>query len=595
MYDINRVLKNTFEGIIFSITGAEYTVCFRDMEELAYTDGTVKTINNGNHQIFMNMSDDEKKLFKTGLFAHEMMHCIKTDFEYLMEFVNAHKLDTRFHHIHNILEDPAIENFAKDFFGQWLLDSVRFMNEIIYNESYTVESRESSYLQWEAACLQYGWCRSIKNEFSDTKAEKFFRDTFPLYTDILSEPDNKTRTALIYEFYCELIAIYPESELPKEENYHYGVSICDNSGTVSSETLAGIKRTEHLLNSGLPVGEIIGTNHKDMTGDDEPDFDTEQPSSDESDRNSKALSVLNDMLETTANKMEEEAQRKSKESKESAKPFLYKCEKYGTDNEIIMCNNVADVLAYKTIVNRYSFEIKALEKSLEKLLSREKNAKMHYKTGKFNAERYYTKGHQTVRFFDKRKSEKDSYDSSILLLIDESGSMNTKMNRCIEQVVILCETFSRLKIPFSVIGFSADEHEKDIPTHRIYVNWNDSEKYCVTKLAAHYENFDGYSIKYAGEILRKRESVNKLLVVISDGIPACNMYYHKINGITDTKQAISDVKKYSDVIGIAIGSFYKETLNNLHTMYGSNFLYSENISEIVKNLTPKLKAVLKEW
>lgn len=598
MIDENDVLKDTFESIIFAVTGVSYKVCFRTMESLAFTDGNTITINSGSNSMISKLNKEQQKLFKAGLFAHEMMHCIKTDFNYLKEFSAKYKLDQRFHNIHNIVEDAAIENFAKEFFGQWLLDSISFMNRVIYKDSQTIEELPDTYSQWQAACLQYGWCRSLKNKFSNDEAEELYKKTFTLYMQIINEPDNQKRVDLTYELYQELLTACP---LPESGQTHMADSLCDNSGTPDVNIDQIIKNIQSMIESDVPICQIVAMSKSDETGEAEPDFETDELpdidilSEEMSEKFETALEILKELSDKVQNKMKENAKREKKAQKETEKPLEYRCEKYGTDNDIIMCNNRGDEAKYQEIVHKHNGEINALEKSFKKILAREKEAVIHHKSGKFNTERFYTKGYQTVKFFDKRKAEKDAYDSSICLLVDESYSMFSKMNQCREQVVILTEVLFRLKIPFSVIGFSADERVIDVPVHRIYVNWNPAQRNCVTKLDAREQNFDGYSVKYAGEVLKKRTSKNKLLIVLSDGEPSCNMYSEKVNGVTDTKQAISDVKKYCDIIGIAMGRFNKRELNNLHTMYGGDFIYSQNISEIVQKLAPKLKKILKEW
>ena len=102
-------------------------------------------------------------------------------------------------------------------------------------------------------------------------------------------------------------------------------------------------------------------------------------------------------------------------------------------------------------------------------------------------------------------------------------------------------------------------------------------------------NFDGYSIRYAGELLQRRAEGNKILFVISDGQPACYKYRGS-EGIADTIDAIKQVRKFSTVFGIAGGRSCGPEL--LQKMYGKDFIFVQDENLLTNMLCKKLTKVL---
>ena len=114
-------------------------------------------------------------------------------------------------------------------------------------------------------------------------------------------------------------------------------------------------------------------------------------------------------------------------------------------------------------------------------------------------------------------------------------------------------------------------------------------KYGEMNISARANNCDGYSIRYATEVLKKAKSENKLLIVLSDGQPAAHGYY---NGVADTKQANRDAKKYASVLGVAIGNSDTETI---HYMYEKDFLHISNVEDLFSGLSRQMQKLMKNW
>lgn len=163
--DVNlEALKVLFERTAKAKTGLRIDVMFSENISSACTDGNVIRINPGNSQIFGNVPEENRELFIAGLFGHELMHCLKTPFDELKEMSESrYKAEFgKFRMIQNVLEDPAIENFAAWFEGGFLDEGIKYVNECLFEESPETESIDegnedkTAFMQWKSAMLYYG-------------------------------------------------------------------------------------------------------------------------------------------------------------------------------------------------------------------------------------------------------------------------------------------------------------------------------------------------------------------------------------------------------------------------------------------------------
>lgn len=213
-------------------------------------------------------------------------------------------------------------------------------------------------------------------------------------------------------------------------------------------------------------------------------------------------------------------------------------------------------------------------------------------SGCLNVKRYSCSP-PTPYVFDRRIAPSNKSHCCIELLVDESGSMcsNHKATSARECCIALSEVFANLKIPVYVIGFTADTQGYDI-VHNHYITWNNTKKdrTKLLNITARANNCDGYSIRYATEVLKKNKTAeHKLLIVLSDGQPAARNYY---DGVADTKQAIKEAKKYASVLGVAIGN---NDTNTIHSMYEKDFLHVSKVEDLTVQLAQVLKRIVKKW
>lgn len=314
----------------------------------------------------------------------------------------------------------------------------------------------------------------------------------------------------------------------------------------------------------------------------------------------KELSLTGEELKALQGIHEQYLQEEKSEKKASAEEDLkdfdlpvgngYKeiCKKAMCQNVQVNCPNDASSMAmYNKIVSGMSTGISSLSSQLSRILKNRQEEKLYKQSGKVSLKRLNC-GRVTSRVFTKRRLP-DAADLAVAIAIDMSGSMHGGKIAVAQQAAIaLAEVFGKLKVPLYVFGFSADEGHFDV-NHFHFINWSNqkSDRLRLLAVQARCNNFDGYSIRYATEVLRRKDADKKLLIVISDGMPAASAY-HYVPGVQDVKLAINEANRVATTVGVLLGGSNPEKHRE---MYGYNFIHCDNVSE----LFPKLGGILKKY
>jgi len=258
------------------------------------------------------------------------------------------------------------------------------------------------------------------------------------------------------------------------------------------------------------------------------------------------------------------------------------------------------------IINKYNRTLEPIKGLARNLIKRMKDIIRYNEdlkvtgliSGKVNKSQLYRMGVDKLIFY-KQKEKSDEADLAILLLIDESGSMNCDRRSYYAQqaAILLYEVCDALKIPLAVIGFDAKSYGDEV-YHRHYVDFDSRdkrEKYKLAYINARHENRDGYSVKYAGEYLARRPETDKILIVITDGEPmhpsTKDVYYGKL-GVEDSGRAVKDLEKMGiNVFGLAIGDGKSE----IKKIYTKNYIDIPNLKHLPGKLVNLIeKNLLKE-
>lgn len=194
--------------------------------------------------------------------------------------------------------------------------------------------------------------------------------------------------------------------------------------------------------------------------------------------------------------------------------------------------------------------------------------------------------------FAKKDEPGDIPQLTVKLLVDCSGSMSreSRIERARDAAVALHEMCNALKIKHAVTGFtSLNPSDNIVVTHFKAVEWDERDGSKIPSLRAISENRDGYSVRVATKELLKRHEPNKLLIVLSDGMPL-DINYSSHNGISDTAKAVREAERLGvNVIGIYFGE--EGDLSNARYMY-NNLVYAPETNNLPFILGRVMKKVL---
>lgn len=256
---------------------------------------------------------------------------------------------------------------------------------------------------------------------------------------------------------------------------------------------------------------------------------------------------------------------------------------------------------YKAIVSKNRNKIRRLTNSLDEIFEGDKEEIVRSYMGRYNVLR--GAACTSPKFFDKRKAPGHKKDCEVLLLVDMSGSMQIglKEQMARETAVIFGEALMALNVPHYIMGFTADDYVEEEDgqyydvVHHHFVTWNSSKRQhqSLVGIRGIADNEDGFSIRTAKAIMDSRNASNKLIIIISDGMPASLVYNnHGADGVKETSRAIRDARKSATVLGIAIGTDAPE--KDLRNMYGQDFVHIADETGLSNLLIRKLCKIIKE-
>jgi hypothetical protein len=652
-----------------------------DSDDLGYTSGDARQVYIAwYHEYFMKpLQESEHPVFRTGIFAHELLHQLMTNFEYTNKVASGMTRAEAgvFMQFANTLEDPAIEYFAPNYMGGRLLDALRFNIRHVYQMSPGIDKSSDAFSQLINALVHFGDMGIVKGNFTFPEAYEYFKKIAPKYNEGITCPDSRRRidialdcmetTRPLWEemvrksdFLEKLLKIL-EKEMKRGGLHLAGdeeKSMSQPDKTEASERRgAAIEKIELMSDNDAEKGNGTGTGKKSDNADKENSSDTSgssdssgengdnETSSDDkatSDNKAKASGspednseqmggndidttlesidgltlpdeAANEVAEETyeiddataetiernikAEEMKLEKKAKAEDNSEEADEPLPDFNISSTAFTSARClnkrisGNASLAGVYNDTVKECAWEIKVLKKTLEKIFRSDRESTARATSGSYNILRG-TAG-TTARMFDKRRDPDNLKDAQVMLLIDQSGSMcGEKIYQARRTAIVLAEALTAVGIPYYIMGFSADRSGYDV-VHEHYVTWNGKkhDREAIVALEAHGDNFDGYSIRYAAEILKARNAGRKILFVISDGEPAADKYMNYSIGVADTTNAIKTARKDCITFGIAVGNGCSPKV--LQGMYGKDFIYCQDPKLLVNTLCKKLEKVLK--
>ena len=198
-----------------------------------------------------------------------------------------------------------------------------------------------------------------------------------------------------------------------------------------------------------------------------------------------------------------------------------------------------------------------------------------------------------------------SLDTSVTILIDESGSIGGRTSREFRKIVVaFAEVLERLKIKFEVLGHTTDyccyklncddfsKFTRILPI-KIYEhkNFNEryqSEKYRLGSISYENCNIDGEALLYAYKRNMEQRSTRHVILVFSDGLP--NDCFMSSN--TTVYKNLSDTinfcrKNGAEIYAFGIGTEAPEKF------YGKdNFIYLASVDEMTNAFFRKTAEII---
>ena len=628
-------------------------------QELAYTEMPktgVKLFINPTHTYIDDLELPNRVAAIKGLWAHETLHQLLTDFS-LLERATAchpnHHAVKILHDIWNILEDTYIERYAYTQLGELYVRCIHYIQALIYKNTPLLEECSPGLPQFMAALVMYKSMGPIKGSFTDPVAEECFYKSLdildngannlnaferfeaskqiwniakPLWEELVEE---KAAAEELMKELLDLMKKLGIDPMPDGDTLSGGISIelpeetiPDDSHKTGKDKTKALGKSKGLYSDKTDTddksesGESTGDKSKDSKTDDdktkegkntesassneEVDSSESGDSPDEFEEISEGYELSDEDIERIKAEMDSirKGMKKEKLEKESYRkedidlPFDNP-EKMTIVNTRIIATEACEDL-YKELVSMNSSIIKKTSAMFRDIFLNDAEECEHSKTGRLNVSRLYG-GRKTDYIFNKRIEPKNIQDTAVMVAVDESGSMysDRKFELAKIAAVILSEVCRNNGISFGCIGFTADNHStgkiyRYSCDHNIYCNFRNkpSEHYALVNIKADNENRDGYSIRYATQLLMKQRNQYKVLIVISDGEPCANSYHS--NGIEDTKRAVSETRsKGIPVIGIAIGNGINDA--KYIRMYGSDYVPCKDVSALSTTLCRVLR------
>lgn len=186
-----------------------------------------------------------------------------------------------------------------------------------------------------------------------------------------------------------------------------------------------------------------------------------------------------------------------------------------------------------------------VKKNLDKVIKQRRRGDVKkglYVGKQFDAPHAYRKD---KRIFSQKILPENIPDMEVCVLVDCSGSMSSddRMEQARNCAYITWQFCSEMQIPCSVYGHTTNWHPEthvkiNCVAHPMNIDSDDGKR--IFMLRADAYNRDGWAVNFCGEVLTKSTATNKLLLIISDGLPAADGYY----GPAAQRDIQDVVKKY---------------------------------------------------
>lgn len=508
------------------------------------------------------------------LLIHECLHVIFTNFTLKIPDTIPKVHKPIIHTINNIIEDAYIEKAGQKKFKTtaYYLNLLRTIIAFKENQEQNNSTNEKSeltspaltrYLNYMITKILYPRTNQLPPDEDIIEAIK---ETTKLFQKGITQENGEKRLSYSIKIYEKLIELGFELDNYKEPNR-------------------------------IIISQEIKNSDSDSTGQDyNLDLNNEETSDSEKeaqDIQDSLNSFAESLKESIVEAKKEEINQKASKKEQNIIQYNENIHKDITIQENILSPKKSNIQKYKNIKNKNLSIIKKYKQKFSNLLK----AKITTYDGKYKfGSRLNSKNFSDPKrkYWAKKSEELENAEVTIQILIDGSGSMyGSKLYNAINASIIIHEILEANNIRHSIAEFRGYEYRKVQHNVLLKFNHKPNDKYNLLELDSNNGNRDGLALLWGMKKLQLQPEENKILIIISDGIPADYDYSGNV-AIQDIKNIEKQCEKNKiKLIAIALEDNNNEIYKNLKTYY-KNILQCKNPERLPESLANLINSLLEK-
>ena len=179
------------------------------------------------------------------------------------------------------------------------------------------------------------------------------------------------------------------------------------------------------------------------------------------------------------------------------------------------------------------------------------------------------------------------------LCIDESGSMDFggKLTAARKTAVLLNEILSDMQVAHMIYGHRDSRGTCQLDVYHDFEEPDRKDRYRLGGVSSDARNRDGAAIAYGCEKLLKRPETQKILIVISDGLPTETSFHPELEYEAD---AAAVAKEYSRRKVTIFGAVIDGNVERIRNIYGKHTMDLTDLSRLPQELGNLVSRVVRD-
>jgi cobalamin biosynthesis protein CobT len=211
------------------------------------------------------------------------------------------------------------------------------------------------------------------------------------------------------------------------------------------------------------------------------------------------------------------------------------------------------------------------------------------------------KSNPNYRTVFKQLSKFETDKVAVSIVVDLSGSMSgDKIHTAKQTAAAMSEALNGLGIKFEVVGFTTGYRMPSVPSsadltrynrssetleHHVFKGFDTNSLCGLANIDAHRNNHDGESVLWAAKRLAARPEKRKILMVMSDGMPAGAVRSQEVLQ-SDLRMKLAQIEKFGiETIGFGI-------LTDCVKHFYKDFVVVSNLRDLTTTCLTKLSKLL---